>query len=67
MKEQFNLMKRKNAYNEGEQDYQNLPEENMVVMTWINDMGNVQREFDVRWILVTISSLTIGQDPFLYQ
>jgi hypothetical protein len=44
---QFNLIKRKNAYNEDEVEYTNLPDENMVVATWINDMGNNHIEFDV--------------------
>jgi hypothetical protein len=37
---QNNWIKRKNAFNEDDVDYTNLPEENMVVATWINDMGN---------------------------
>ncbi len=44
---QYNWFKRKNAYNEDDVDYTNLPEENMVVATWINDMGNSHKEFDV--------------------
>lgn len=43
----YNWIKRKNAYNEDDVDYTNLPEENMIVATWINDMGNNLKEFDV--------------------
>ncbi len=36
----YNWFKRKNAYNEDDVEYTNLPEDNMIVATWMNDMGN---------------------------
>ena len=35
-----NLFRRKNVYNEDDAEYSTLPEENMIVATWINDMGS---------------------------
>jgi len=34
-------------YNEDEAEYTVLPEENMIVASWINDMGAGHKEFDV--------------------
>ena len=49
--DQFALLKRKNIYNEDEVENNSLPEENMVLATWINDLGNNHKEFDVRlWL-----------------
>ena len=48
------MIKRKNVYNEDDVDFTNLPEENMIVATWINDMGNNVKEFDVRVVIPLI-------------
>lgn len=45
--DQYNLFKRKNIYNEDDTEFPTLPEENMIVATWINDLGNNHQEFDV--------------------
>jgi hypothetical protein len=50
-------------YNEDDVEFTNLPEENMVVCSWINDMGAGHKEYDVRPFIVTI----IGQNSFLQQ
>jgi len=34
-------------YNEEYSEYTVLPEENMIVASWINDMGAGHKEFDV--------------------
>ena len=44
---QVNWIKRNNKYNEDEVDIQNLPEENLIVASWINDLGTQQQEFEV--------------------
>lgn len=44
---QVNWIKRNNKYNEDELDIQNLPEENLIVASWINELGQQQKEFDV--------------------
>lgn len=36
---QSNLVKRKNAFDEEDDDFTKLPDENMVVASWINDIG----------------------------
>jgi hypothetical protein len=36
---QVNWIKRNNNYNEDEVEIQNLPEENLIVASWINDLG----------------------------
>ena len=46
-REEFNLFNRKNKYNEVDVEFQDLPEENMVLASWPNDLGNTQQEFDV--------------------
>ena len=50
--EQFGWISRQNNFNEGEGDDETLKkfleEDNLVVASWINDLGNGQSEFDVR-------------------
>ena len=36
---QSNLLKRKNAFDEEDDDFTKLPDENMVLASWINDIG----------------------------
>jgi hypothetical protein len=36
---QVNWIKRNNNYNEDEVEIQNLAEENLIVASWINDLG----------------------------
>ena len=43
----YTMFKRKNIYNEDDKEFQGLPEENMIVVSWINDMGQSQNFFDV--------------------
>lgn len=43
----YTMFKRKNIYNEDDKEFQGLPEENMIVVSWINDMGQPQNFFDV--------------------
>ena len=67
-----NLFRRKNVYNEDDAEYSTLPEENMIVATWINDMGSNHQEFEVsnhRNYLQTLTSIHIyiGQDTLLQQ
>ena len=59
VQKEYNWIKRKNAYNEDDVEYSNLPEENMIVASWIDDMGNNHKEFDV-----SLTNLKhIGQNP----
>jgi hypothetical protein len=44
----YTIFKRKNLYNEDDVEFQNLPEENLILTTWINDMGIKQNIFEVR-------------------
>ena len=37
---QSNLLRRKNAFDEDDDDFTKLPDENMVVASWINDIGH---------------------------
>ncbi len=54
---QYNWIKRNNKYNEDELDIQNLPEENLIVASWINDFGQQQKEFDVSTFYFRIKNL----------
>ena len=51
---QYNLFKRKNNYNEDDGDFGQLPEENMIVATWINDLGNNHKEYDDKIIFFNV-------------
>ena len=63
--DQFTLFKRKNNYNEEDDvDIQDVPEENIIVATWINDLGNNHKEFDVGISL--LDKLTFIQDKILF-
>ena len=50
-------------YNEDDVEFTDLPEDNMVVCSWINDMGAGHKEYDVRALMITHK----GQNPFLQQ
>jgi hypothetical protein len=47
VKEEYQWLRRKNNYNEEEENEVALDEDNLVVSTWINDLGKTQNEFDV--------------------
>lgn len=47
MKEEYQWLRRKNNYNEEEENEVALDEDNLVVTSWINDLGKTQNEFDV--------------------
>jgi hypothetical protein len=56
---QYNLFKRKNNYNEDDGDFGQLPEENMIVATWINDLGNSHKEYDDKIIFFNVSNFCL--------
>jgi hypothetical protein len=53
------LFKRKNNYNEDDGDFQQLPEENIIVATWINDLGNNHKEYDDKILFFNNESILI--------
>jgi hypothetical protein len=57
---QSNWLSRKNAFDEEDDDYTKLPDENMVVASWINDMGYNHKEFDVGLLNLTPCPCLIG-------
>jgi hypothetical protein len=59
------MLKRKNLYNEDDPDPEDVQEQNMIVCTWLNDLGSNLKEFDVS--LSFQSYLLLGQNIILQQ